>query len=72
MKLPQPTVRELFLLALAIVFAVGWWREREASSLAAERNRVLEIWVNAAKDAGWQFSHGKGDAGETIISLPPR
>lgn len=72
MKLPELSLRELLLLMLALVFAVGWWREREVSSLAAERNRVLENQLHAAKDAGWHFSYGKGEAGETIIALPPR
>jgi len=72
MKISRHSVLELFLLVLVFVFAVGWWQERRASSLAADRSRVLENWVNAAEDAGWHFSYAKGDAGETIIALPPR
>lgn len=72
MKFPQLTLRDLFWLVLVVVFAYGWWQERRARSLASERNRVLESWVDAAKNAGWRFSHGRGDGGETIIVLPPR
>jgi hypothetical protein len=69
---PNFTLRDLFWLVLVLGLAYGWWQAHEALSLASERNRVLESWVEAAKDAGWRFAYGKGEGGETTIVQTPR
>jgi hypothetical protein len=48
MKLPQFSLRELFLLVLACALGVGWWCD---SANRVRENRLLQLELNAAKDS---------------------
>ena len=49
MKLPQLSLRELFLLVALVAMALGWWLDR--SEVSRQRDAIVKERESAVKDA---------------------
>ena len=72
MKLPQLSLRELFLLVALAAMGLGWWVEHHGIAPMQRRNQILESWRKLAEDGGYKFVHFKNDDGEGSAVIPPK
>lgn len=65
MKLPQLSLRELFLLVALVAMGCGWWVERQG---LIERVRLADKRVNDAELEAFWYAQSASMAG---LKLPP-